>query len=198
MSGREITHFRQTLFFEVTDTGIGMTAAQIAKLFQPFTQADESTTRKFGGTGLGLTISQRLSRLLGGDIKVTSEIGKGSIFLVNLDGGPREGVQYINNLSVDQLTVGADEQFIDNVHALSGRVLLAEDGEDNQNLIAGHLRKVGVNVVIAENGRQAVEQVKTHAFDLVLMDMQMPEMDAAAAANGGRCANLGMRCRSSR
>jgi signal transduction histidine kinase/ActR/RegA family two-component response regulator/HPt (histidine-containing phosphotransfer) domain-containing protein len=178
---REISYFRQTLYFEVTDSGIGMTPAQIAKLFQPFTQADESTTRKFGGTGLGLTISQRLARLLGGDIAVQSEIGKGSTFIVHIEGGAREGVQTISHLTVDQLTVGADEQFIDNIHSLAGKVLVAEDGDDNQKLIAGHLRKVGLDVVVAHDGREAVEQVKAHAFDLVLMDMQMPEMDGYSA-----------------
>ena len=178
---REISYFRQTLYFSVTDTGIGMTEEQIGKLFQPFTQADESTTRRFGGTGLGLTISQRLSRLLGGDIAVQSEPGKGSTFTVHLDGGPREGVQTIDYLTVDQLIVGADEQFVGDIVSLSGRVLLAEDGEDNQNLIASHLRKVGVDVTIATNGREAVDQVKARAFDLVLMDMQMPEMDGYSA-----------------
>jgi CheY-like chemotaxis protein len=178
---REVSYFRQVMHFEVIDSGIGMTRAQIGNIFQPFTQADESTTRKFGGTGLGLTISQRLSRLLGGDITVQSEFGQGSTFHVHLDGGSREGVETINHLTVDELTVGANEQFIDNVHSLVGRVLLAEDGEDNQNLIAGHLRKVGVTVVVAPNGREAVEQVKAHAFDLVLMDMQMPEIDGYTA-----------------
>ena len=178
---REISYFRQCIYLEVTDTGIGMTGPQIAKLFQPFTQADESTTRRFGGTGLGLTISQRLARLLGGDILVESMPGTGSTFRFFLDGGPRDNVELIHHLTADQLTVGADQQFVDNIRVLSGRVLLAEDGEDNQALISTHLRKVGLDVVIASNGREAVEQVSAHAFDLVLMDMQMPEMDGYSA-----------------
>jgi signal transduction histidine kinase/CheY-like chemotaxis protein/HPt (histidine-containing phosphotransfer) domain-containing protein len=183
---REITYFRQFIHFDVVDSGIGMTPPQIAKLFQPFTQADESTTRRFGGTGLGLTISQRLARLLGGDIVVRSTLGQGSTFAVHIDGGIREGVITIANLTLDQLTVGADEQFIEDILSLQGRVLLAEDGEDNQHLLSGHLRKVGLDVVIAVNGRQAVEQVKAGSFDLVLMDMQMPEMDGYSATRALR------------
>ncbi|HZK80950.1 MAG TPA: response regulator, partial [Humisphaera sp.] len=178
---REISYFRQTIIIDVTDTGIGMTAPQIAKLFQPFTQADESTTRRFGGTGLGLTISQRLARLLGGDIVVQSNPGQGSTFTFLFDGGPREGVEIIPHLTMDKLRVGADEQFSDAAVYLRGTVLLAEDGEDNQHLISAHLRKAGLEVVIAANGRAAVDQVKARKFDLVLMDMQMPEMDGYSA-----------------
>ena len=178
---REISYFRQCIFIEVTDTGIGMTPAQMAKLFQPFTQADESTTRRFGGTGLGLTISQRLARLLGGDILVQSTPGAGSTFTFFFDGGPRDGVDLIDDLTVDELKIGADEQFTNELRSLHGKVLLAEDGEDNQNLISTHLRKVGLEVVIAVNGREAVKQVKKQSFDMVLMDMQMPEMDGYSA-----------------
>jgi signal transduction histidine kinase/DNA-binding response OmpR family regulator/CHASE3 domain sensor protein len=178
---REISYFRQSIIIDVADTGIGMTSPQIAKLFQPFTQADESTTRRFGGTGLGLTISQRLARLLGGDITVKSSPGEGSTFTFIFDGGPREGVEIIPYLTVDKLRVGADAQFSDAACYLRGRVLLAEDGEDNQHLISAHLRKAGLEVVIAANGRAAVEKVKAQTFDLVLMDMQMPEMDGYSA-----------------
>ena len=87
-----------------------MTAEQMDKLFQPFTQADASTTRKFGGTGLGLTISRRLAKLLGGDIAVTSEPGAGSTFTFTLDGGPREGVELLENFTADQLATADDSE----------------------------------------------------------------------------------------
>ncbi|MDB5329281.1 MAG: luxQ 3 [Phycisphaerales bacterium] len=177
---REISYFRHSIHFEISDTGIGMTPQQIAKLFQPFTQADASTTRRFGGTGLGLTISKRLAKLLGGDITVSSEPGSGSTFTFTIDGGLREGVEVIRNLTSDQLSVGAEQQFQEDLR-LRGRVLLAEDGEDNQNLISTHLRRSGLEVAIAANGREAVDMMKAQTFDLVLMDMQMPELDGYGA-----------------
>ncbi|MDB5299440.1 MAG: luxQ 3 [Phycisphaerales bacterium] len=177
---REISYFRHSIHFEITDTGIGMTPEQIVKLFQPFTQADASTTRRFGGTGLGLTISKRLAKLLGGDITVTSNPGVGSTFTFTIDGGVREGVELIHGLTADQLSIGAEQQFQDDLR-LHGRVLLAEDGEDNQKLISTHLRRSGLEVAIAANGREAVEMMKTQTFDLVLMDMQMPELDGYGA-----------------
>jgi CheY-like chemotaxis protein/anti-sigma regulatory factor (Ser/Thr protein kinase) len=188
---REISYFTHTLRFEVRDTGIGMSPQQMDKLFQPFTQADSSTTRKFGGTGLGLTISKRLARLLGGDLECRSEPGSGSSFIFRLDGGHRDGVPLLQNLSVEQLPMGDGpvEELTGDVR-LQGRVLLAEDGEDNRDLISSHLHRVGLEVVIVGTGRLAVEAAGREGFDLVLMDMQMPEMDGYEATRQLRKAGL--------
>ncbi|HEX5241917.1 MAG TPA: ATP-binding protein [Tepidisphaeraceae bacterium] len=191
---REITYFRHSLHFEVSDSGIGMTSQQIGRLFQPFTQADASTTRRFGGTGLGLTISKRLAKLLGGDISVTSTAGEGSVFTFHLDGGPREGIELIYDMTAEQLSLD-DGSAPDEELYLRGRVLLAEDGEDNQNLIASHLRRAGLEVEIASNGREAVEAVKAAGanekpFDMVFMDMQMPELDGYSATRLLRQMNI--------
>ncbi|MGQ9914784.1 MAG: ATP-binding protein [Thermogutta sp.] len=188
------------LIFEVRDTGIGMTPEQMSRLFQPFSQGDESTSRRFGGTGLGLVISQRLARLLGGDITVQSELGKGSLFTVTIDPGPLEGVPLRRSLSAElspssKPTATSDAKKTSLPSLPAGcRILLAEDGPDNQRLFAFLLRRAGAEVTIAENGRVACEQVLGQkaeaaadaraaiaAFDLIFMDMQMPEMDGYAA-----------------
>lgn len=186
---REISYFKHAIRFEVTDTGIGMTREQIDQLFQPFTQGDVSTTRRFGGTGLGLTISKRLANLLGGDITVKSEPGQGSTFIFRLDGGPRLGVPLIDNLTLDQLLVGAGES-LDEELRIQGRVLVAEDGEDNRELVAAHLRQAGAEVVMAGTGRLAVDAARSQEFDLVLMDMQMPDLDGYGAARALREAGI--------
>ena len=186
---REISYFTHTIRFDVVDTGIGMTGEQLGRLFQPFTQADASTTRRFGGTGLGLTISKRLARLLGGDIVAQSAAGRGSTFIFRLDGGPRLGIPLVENLTGDQLVV-ATEEAADEQIRLEGRILLAEDGEDNRELIASHLRRAGAEVVIAGTGRLAVEAARTQNFDLVVMDMQMPELDGYGAAKALRASGL--------
>lgn len=177
---RQISYFRHSIYFEVSDTGIGMSDSQMGKLFQPFTQADVSTTRKFGGTGLGLTISKRLAQLLGGDISVKSTPGQGSVFTFHLDGGEREGIELIQGLSVDQLSLDASPEGNEDIF-LQGQVLLAEDGEDNQDLIGAHLRRAGLEVTVASNGKLAVEAVAAQHFDLIFMDMQMPELDGYGA-----------------
>ena len=167
--------------FEVTDSGIGMSDEQLLRIFQPFTQADDSTTRQFGGTGLGLTISKRLAELLGGELTVDSVPGVGSRFRFTVDGGSAENVEMLHGFTEALVTV-APELAENAPTALRGRILLAEDGPDNQRLISMHLRKAGAEVVIAENGRIAVQLAQSQPFDLILMDMQMPEMDGYAAA----------------
>lgn len=170
------------LRFEVSDTGIGMTNEQADHIFQPFTQADGSTTRKFGGTGLGLTISRRLARMLGGDISVASEPGVGSRFTVQI---ATQGItpatrwltseEYVSRKRLAPVTPVAEKTST----SIGGRVLLAEDGPDNQRLISFLLRKADVDVTLVENGRDAVDaaMAANPPYDLVLMDMQMPVLD---------------------
>jgi signal transduction histidine kinase/ActR/RegA family two-component response regulator len=171
------------LCFEVIDTGIGITAAERVKLFRPFGQADSSTTRRYGGTGLGLTISKRLTDLLDGLIDVESEPGRGTKFKVELPAGDLEGVARVG---ATESLPDADERAADADLRLAGTVLLVEDGPDNQRLIELLLRRVGLDVVTAENGQQAIERVQEaktagRRLSLVLMDMQMPVMDGYTA-----------------
>ncbi len=181
---------RPNMRFRIVDTGVGMTPEQrdaIAK-FDAFKQADGSTTRRFGGTGLGLRISNSLAQLLGGSIEVESELGRGSVFTAYIATGNLDGVARLTTDQIDQLRkTFVQDQFTSDTPAksvpqLAGlRVLVAEDGPDNQRLIQFHLKKAGASVTIAENGRVAVDAVinaKPHEqFDLVFMDMQMPELD---------------------
>jgi PAS domain S-box-containing protein len=165
---------------DVVDTGIGMAPHLLSRLFRPFTQGDESITRKFGGTGLGLTISKRFAELLHGDISVTSEVGIGSTFTLKVDGGPSAGVEKLFDLTEATLPV----QPAGKVHqriTLSGRILLVDDGHDNQRLLRMQLGDAGAVVVSAEDGQIAIDLATTQPFDLILMDMQMPLMDGYAA-----------------
>jgi PAS domain S-box-containing protein len=168
------------LRIDVIDSGIGMTPEQLERLFKPFSQADDSITRKFGGTGLGLTISRRLARLLNGDISVTSELGVGSTFTVRIDGGPSAGVERLNGLTEATLPARVDQGDRVDIR-LRGRILLVEDGRDNQRLLRMQLGDAGAEVTSAVNGKIGVELATTQPFDLILMDMQMPVMDGYAA-----------------
>jgi CheY-like chemotaxis protein len=178
------------LQFDVVDTGIGMSQEQMDRLFNAFTQADTSTTRRFGGTGLGLNISRRLSHMLGGDVTVTSRPGQGSTFRLTLSAGNLTGVRMIDSQGAapaDALTATAPP--IDpNAIQLRGRVLLAEDGPDNQRLISFILAKAGLDVTVANNGKVAVELALDaldtgEPMDVILMDMQMPVMDGYEATS---------------
>jgi signal transduction histidine kinase/DNA-binding response OmpR family regulator len=177
---------RPHLEVSLVDTGIGLAPEEIANLFQPFGQADASTTRRFGGTGLGLAICRRFAEMLGGTISVQSALGQGSVFTVAVETGPLAGVSLIAGLeeptvqSPAPLPAGA-------AVSLSGlEILLAEDGLDNQRLISMHLRRAGARVALATNGRMALDRAtagiaRGRPFDLILMDMQMPELDGYGA-----------------
>ncbi|UCE58973.1 MAG: response regulator, partial [Phycisphaerales bacterium] len=179
------------LQFDVADTGMGMTEEQIARLFRPFTQADSSTTRKYGGTGLGLTISRRLAKLLGGDVEVLdTEVGVGTRFRVTVATGTLEGVKMIDGQLTPPVTPGGTEAGeLSSEQPLGNcRILLAEDGPDNQRLITHVLRKAGADVSVVENGKLAVDaalelQGQGSHFDVILMDMQMPVMDGYEATS---------------
>jgi len=184
------------LQFDVVDTGIGMTDDQIGRLFNPFTQGDVSTCRKFGGTGLGLAISRRLARMLGGDITVTSVPQEGSTFSVTVATGPLDGVPFVDRPGEAVLARERSGPRSTRPKArLDCRVLLAEDGPDNQRLISLLLENAGADVTIVENGQKALETALAAAFPkwrkryddpsepfhVVLMDMQMPVMDGYEA-----------------
>ncbi|WP_428421520.1 ATP-binding protein [Methylibium sp.] len=181
---------RPALRFSVVDTGIGMTPAQIERLFQPFVQADISTTRKFGGTGLGLYISSQLATLLGGTLSVQSEPGHGSRFHLELPLAAAVPPAELLTMEGDLVDYGRADFAVTSISIpdLAGRVLLAEDGVDNQRLLTAFLRQAGITVTVVGNGREAVETALRQDFDLILMDVQMPVMDGIAATQMLRAA----------
>ncbi len=175
------------LVVDVVDTGVGMTGEQIARIFQPFTQADASTTRRFGGTGLGLAISRRMAQLLGGDIEVSSRHGEGSHFRVSLDPGELAGVGWMNAAERPEALAAAPPRPAAPTR-LDGRILLAEDTPDSRRLVRHHLERAGLRVDVAENGVEAYRLMLDallagEPYDVVLMDMQMPEMDGYEATS---------------
>lgn len=159
------------LRFSVSDTGIGIASENLEKIFTPFAQADPSTTRRFGGTGLGLAVSQRLVNLMGGRIRVESQPCKGSTFqfAVTLPLGER-----------GQAASGATSTVL-RAPIRQLRVLVAEDTLANQIVVLHLLGRRGHCVKVAQNGLQALELLQNHDFDVILMDVQMPEMDGLAA-----------------
>jgi two-component system CheB/CheR fusion protein len=178
---------RPSLRFEVVDTGIGITPDVQARLFTPFSQADASTSRRFGGTGLGLTISKRLAEMLGGDVTVRSTPGDGSTFVLTLDTGDLDGVPMLEDPGEAQVPLPAARAAAGAAgFRLAGRILLAEDAPDTQRLLSFYLRRAGAQVETAEDGRVACEAALAAAaagasFDVILMDMQMPRLDGYGA-----------------
>jgi len=162
------------LQWRIQDTGIGMTPEQQARLFQAYAQADASTTRKFGGTGLGLMICHQLVQLMGGAITVESSIGRGSTFAYTTNLLPAiHRDASASSLGTDQRSVGEQGGSL--------RVLVADDNEINQVVACKFLQKLGCHVEIARTGREAVEAITRTVYDVVLMDCEMPEMDGYEA-----------------
>jgi signal transduction histidine kinase/CheY-like chemotaxis protein len=163
--------------FEVQDTGIGLDAATLAGLFQPFTQADSSTTRKYGGTGLGLAIVKSLVEMMGGTLGATGERGKGATFWMVLPlGPPQEPAGPLTPMEArtpihGRLAIGS-----------AGRALLAEDNAINRMVTVALLQEYGWSVEVATNGADAVAAFRRRAFDIVFLDCRMPELDGYGAA----------------
>jgi two-component system sensor histidine kinase/response regulator len=164
------------LGFEVRDTGIGMTPEIVARLFQPFTQADGSTTRLFGGTGLGLSIVHRLVQLMGGKISVSSAPGKGSTFTFTLCGETPEGSASSKPVLARESTSRSPR-----TQRYRAHILVAEDNRTNQEVVKLFLQRLGCQVTLVDDGAAAVTTCLMQDFDMVLMDVQMPVMDGLAA-----------------
>ena len=185
-AGVNVQYQQSQLIVDIADTGPGMSPEQIQGLFRAFSQADSSVTRKYGGTGLGLVISRRLAKILGGDVTLLySVLEKGSCFRLVLPFEQVEGSTEIPSLTT--ILAKADSKPTEVAPKLRGRILLAEDGLDNQRLIAFLIRKAGATIETADNGLIALEMLdRAEAagtpFDLLLSDMQMPEMDGYSLA----------------
>ncbi|WP_294223377.1 response regulator [uncultured Shimia sp.] len=156
---------------EVFDTGIGITEAQAEHIFDRFSQADAATTRAFGGTGLGLTISAMLARRMGGDIALCTEYDEGACFVATIDAKP----------AVGRPKKEAEAPTFASEHLEGARILLAEDNKTNRLLVQKYLAAFDVELIEVENGLQAVEFCKAYTPDVVLMDMSMPELDGVEA-----------------
>ena len=180
------------LELEVRDTGIGIAPGVLDEVFEPFTQADSSTTRRYGGTGLGLAISRRLARLLGGDLTAQSTPGAGSSFRLTIATGPLEDVA-MEQWPPAELAAEPEPNGQQATPAVlpAARLLLAEDGPDNERLITAILTREGATVEVARNGEEALQlgqaaRGRGEPYDLILMDMQMPVMDGYAATRALR------------
>ena len=162
------------LELSVGDTGVGISEEEMARIFLPFTQADESTTRRFGGSGLGLSISRHLCELMGGTLRGESTPGKGSVFTVNLPFGLPPDSEHAPAPTSPERGLPAS-RFPD------ARALVVEDGDINMEIAVEMLRGLDIAVDTAQNGREALDRVRTGAYDVVFMDIQMPVMDGYEA-----------------
>jgi CheY-like chemotaxis protein len=168
---------KEYLSFEIIDTGIGISEKDKQKLFQAFSQADQSITRQFGGTGLGLLLSKRLAENLGGSLTLaSSQKGRGSIFIAKIEAGPFEAAP------PKTATVSMMPSTSEAGNILTGAsILVVEDALDNQILIKRFLEKAGATVELAENGQDAIVKALAGHFDVILMDVQMPVLDGIEA-----------------
>jgi PAS domain S-box-containing protein len=170
---------KDSLWFTVKDSGIGIRPDQVGKLFAPFSQADVTSKRKYGGTGLGLALSKRLAALLGGDLILAESVpDKGSTFVISIDPGTVQNKIKEPNKAKQPLPA---------IETLDGiKILLAEDSPDNQLLASRFLRLAGAAVDVVNNGREAIDRLNQKSYDVVLMDLQMPIMDGYEATESLR------------
>jgi CheY-like chemotaxis protein len=167
------------LHVDVTDSGIGITPEQAQTLFKPFTQADNSTTRKFGGTGLGLVLSRKLAQAMGGDLVLCkSELGKGSTFRITTLVEKVEHKEAEYNTSSD---ISAEQRAALPLYKL--KILVVDDSQDNQFLISHLLRMHGADVETADDGLMGIEKATSENYEIVLMDMQMPKLGGLEATS---------------
>jgi CheY-like chemotaxis protein len=167
------------LRFDIEDTGIGISEEGLSVIFDSFTQIDGTMARKYGGSGMGLAITKRLVQLMGGQISVDSKLGRGSVFSLEIP----TGIQWPNQeVSTWNKYILIDE--INDIHEIkkgttmsNGKVLVAEDNPSNQKLIAILLQKMGLEVTLADDGQEAIEKCGSGTFDMILMDMQMPNLN---------------------
>ena len=177
----------ELLQFDITDTGPGIPDETLDRLFEPFTQADSSVTRRFGGSGLGLSICRALSRMLGGDVTVDTELGRGSTFTVTIATGNLNGLELFRP---EEGPASARIAYPE-LRPLSCTVLVVDDRRDMRYLAQHMLEEAGARVVLAADGREALEQVAVAestgaGFDIIVLDMQMPVLDGYAAAKALR------------
>ncbi len=175
--------------FDVSDTGIGIPPDKLESVFEPFVQAEASTTRRFGGTGLGLTISRGFARAMGGDIRASSTFGHGTTFHVSLDAGTLRAETMLSRheLMMHATTAAAPVGAV-HWHFPPARILIVDDGVENRQLLRVVLEEFGLRVSEAENGQVAVDTVASEPFDMVYMDMQMPVLDGVGATRQLRAA----------
>jgi PAS domain S-box-containing protein len=188
---RVTTGSEPKLAIDVIDSGVGVPKEKLDAIFEAFVQADASITRRFGGTGLGLAISRKLARKLGGDITVTSRVGEGSCFAVTLATGSPENVVLLEPEEALAAEVESDRSAA-RWEFPRGRVLVADDLSANRELVRIVLEEAGLEVEEAENGAVALEMVQDGAFDVVLMDVQMPVMDGFTATRELRARGVGL------
>jgi len=169
------------LLFEIVDTGIGMSEEAQKAIFNPFVQADNTVSRRFGGTGLGLTISRKFAQAMGGDISVISVLDQGSTFTVSLPTGDLAGVKYLQPDEIAKLQNKIDSTESHSWTFKPARILVVDDGIENRELVKLLLEEAGLTVDEAENGQVGVEKASSSHYDVILMDVNMPIMDGMTA-----------------